>query len=194
MMNFNLKITVALLVSWILSPNIIFSDLKNTKDDVFNKEFYKQKAAFRIAYNEAIEAIKKQEGFKSDIYTDVAGYKTIGYGHIVLEEDTFTDGISEKTADKILRKDFDFAVRFAKKETSLEGYKLIAVAHFIFSTGIGKFVRSNIKSKILKGESINSEFLRCVYYKNSKGQSIKHRNLVEMRNWEIEMFNRKTIK
>ena len=38
------------------------------------------------------EIIKKHEGFRDQVYVDTLGYRTIGYGHKVLDTDPFKDG------------------------------------------------------------------------------------------------------
>ena len=39
-------------------------------------------------YDQLKERIKKHEGFVPKIYKDSLGKKTIGYGHLITEEDT----------------------------------------------------------------------------------------------------------
>ncbi len=193
-MNFNLKISLALIISWIFSPNVIFSDFaKSSTGNFYQKVENKPYGEFVgvKGYDDAILAIKEHEGFRGKIYEDVAGYKTIGYGHVVLPTDTFTTAISERLADKLLREDFDKAVRAAKRTTKLSGYKLIAVAHFIFGNGIGNFNRSILKKKILKGNKVATEFKKWSYYRDTSGTAIQHKNLLKMRKWEAEMYAKK---
>jgi len=51
------------------------------------------------------EIIKKHEGFRDQVYVDTLGYRTIGYGHKVLDTDPFKDG--EVYPQEMLEKVFD---------------------------------------------------------------------------------------
>jgi len=51
------------------------------------------------------EIIKKHEGFRHQVYVDTLGYRTIGYGHKVLDTDPFKDG--EVYPQEMLEKVFD---------------------------------------------------------------------------------------
>lgn len=62
------------------------------------------------------DRIKKHEGYRDIIYTDSLGYKTIGYGHLVVE-DGFIPGVqySKKELEEVFEKDFAIAVQGANK-------------------------------------------------------------------------------
>jgi lysozyme len=55
---------------------------------------------------EGLDLIKKSEGFRDHIYRDVAGYPTIGYGHLIKPGESFPDGIAEPQAPRFLRPTF----------------------------------------------------------------------------------------
>jgi len=146
------KISIIILINWIFSPNVIYTDLNRkalkNEESVTSKitEKFVSKYQFEAGYNEAIDYIKKHEGFNGgEIYNDVAGIKTVGHGHVILDTDTFTTTMSKETADRLLRKDFEKAIKAAERETNLTGYKKIAIAHFIFAKGVG-----NLEKVILK--------------------------------------------
>lgn len=61
------------------------------------------------------EIIKKHEGFRDHIYKDTLGFKTIGYGHKVLDTDPFVEG--EVYPKEILEKVFDEDFNKAKQAT-----------------------------------------------------------------------------
>ena len=62
------------------------------------------------------DRIKKHEGYRDIIYTDSLGYKTIGYGHLVIE-DGFIPGVqySKKELEEVFENDFAIAVQGANK-------------------------------------------------------------------------------
>lgn len=45
------------------------------------------------------------------IYKDHLGYPTIGYGHLILKGENFTNGLTDDEADALLRKDIAIAER-----------------------------------------------------------------------------------
>lgn len=51
--------------------------------------------------------IKRFESFSPTVYVCPAGYPTVGYGHVVLDEerDRFARGIGEDEAEDLLRRD-----------------------------------------------------------------------------------------
>ncbi len=64
---------------------------------------------------EGLELIKRFEGFSPTIYICPAGYSTIGYGHVVREDERerFADGTDEQEAEDLLQQDVHWAERGA---------------------------------------------------------------------------------
>lgn len=62
------------------------------------------------------DRIKKHEGYRDTIYLDSLGFKTIGYGHLVVE-DGFIPGVqySKKELEEVFENDFAIAVKDADK-------------------------------------------------------------------------------
>ena len=54
------------------------------------------------------EIIKKHEGFRDQVYVDTLGYRTIGYGHKVLDTDPFKDGevYPQEMLETVFNEDF----------------------------------------------------------------------------------------
>ena len=140
-------------------------------------------------YIETIEYIKKHEGYNGGlIYTCAAGQPTIGYGHVILEGESFQEPISRKTADSLLRKDFAKALKAVERNTTLEGLQKLAIAHFVFSVGTGNFYRSDLKNKISGNENIDDEILAWAYYTRN-GKKIKSKHAYKIRMWELNLYN-----
>ena len=70
-----------------------------------------------MSYNDLKARIKEHEGFVPKIYKDQLGFKTIGFGHLVLETDRFKEGVTYKK--KELAKVFDSDFNIAKTRQSL---------------------------------------------------------------------------
>ena len=190
------KISIVLFLSWILSPEVIYSDFKKigkrekTENFRINSKFV-SKYQFEIGYEDAIEFIKKTEGFAGGaVYADVCGINTIGYGHVVLPTDTFTGPISKQTADLLVRQDFDKALRAVETETNLTGYKKIAMGHFIFTRGVGNFSKSNLKRLVLNNEDITEEMKKWCFYRSVKGVLVRSEHAYNIRLWELDLYTR----
>ena len=135
----------------------------------------------------AFEKIKEFEGLRLESYVCAGGKQTIGYGH--------TKGVKKGqkidkfTASKLLREDIEYFEQFLVKEPYAEDItqgQWDALVSFIFNLGIGNFMSSTLRKKILKNvddSSIPDEFRRWVY---SGGKVLK--GLVARREWEAQMY------
>lgn len=93
-------------------------------------------------YQAVKDRIKKHEGFRNTVYSDSLGKATIGYGHLLTEDDDFEEGIQyDKSLLEILfDKDFNRAAYNA--EQLLEGIDICDTAReiiveMVFQLGIG---------------------------------------------------------
>lgn len=174
---------------------ILFTNDKNIElslpVDEIRELAYDANKEWEINYNATIEYIKDHEGFNGGkAYRCTAGYLTIGYGHVVKEGEYFEGNvISPEAADRLLREDFNTSIELVEKFTDLKGNKKLAIAHFVFSKGIGNFLRSTLKKKIDNGEPIDDEILKWCYYTTPNGKKIKSEYSYKIRQWELEMYN-----
>ena len=62
-------------------------------------------------YEDVKNRIKKHEGFVAKVYLDSLGKATIGYGHLLTEEDDFVEGViyDKDILEELFDKDFDKA-------------------------------------------------------------------------------------
>ncbi len=140
-------------------------------------------------YEQAISFIKFHEGFCPSVYHCVAGYPTIGYGHVVQPGDNFPERISRDFADKLVRRDFDKSIKSALKYSpNLKGHQLIAVAHFCFAKGPGRYQNSNLRKIIERGDDPSSEFLKWCKYHTPEGELVTSQYCRRIREWEVKMF------
>ncbi len=140
-------------------------------------------------YEKTLQYIKEHEGFaEGKAYICPGGHRTVGYGHIIRKGENFTQ-VTKAQADSILRADFNEALRVLDANITLEGSKRLSMAHFVFAKGIGSFNKSTLKKKILKSEPIDDEITKWCYYTNAKGKKIKSQHALNIRNWELEMYN-----
>ncbi len=138
-------------------------------------------------YEKTIKAIKKHEGFAPSPYICPGGYATVGYGHLIKDGENFPE-LTEKQADSLLRIDFNKAIMAVESSVKLKGTKKLAIAHFVFTRGIGTFNKSELREKILRGESIDEELVKWCYYITPSGQRIKSQHALNIRKWELRMY------
>ena len=184
-----IAITITITIFTILiSGNFLYSTFQDRSSE--QAQMSESLTSWELNYEQAIQYIKEHEGFnKGYAYTCSAGYTTIGHGHIVKKGEVFPYQITAKQADELLRKDFNKAIELCEKYTDLKGAKKIAIAHFIFSKGIGSFLRSNLRKNIEAGKPIDKEIVKwCVYIK-ADGTKVRSEHSYKIRMWELEMYN-----
>lgn len=137
-------------------------------------------------YNKMIEFIKKSEGLILHKYYCPSGQPTIGYGHLILKSESFPDSITEAFADSLVRVDFD--QRMDQTDKSLEYHKRLAIAHFIFNCGIGKYKGSLLEQTVISKKPIDKVIIRYCYYK-SKGVYVRSNYLLKSRIYELKLYN-----
>ncbi len=97
-------------------------------------------------YDKLLESVKKHEGYKNHVYLDTLGKRTVGVGHLCVED--FREDGKEYEEDflmDILKKDLQQAIRQA--DLKCEGLKIsddakIIIIEMIFQlggTGVSKF-------------------------------------------------------
>ncbi len=98
-------------------------------------------------YEELKDRIKEHEGFRNVVYKDSLGFATIGYGHLVKEDDPFVEGhtYSQKLLNDYFEIDFTNAVVGAEKLLGNQdmNYKakcvIIEMVFQLGMTGVSKF-------------------------------------------------------
>jgi|TARA_R100000353_G_scaffold29887_1_gene24638 lysozyme len=97
-------------------------------------------------YDKLLESVKKHEGYRNKVYLDTLGKRTVGVGHLCVED--FWEDDKEYEEDflmDILKKDLQQAIRQA--DSMCEGLKIsedakIIIIEMIFQlggTGVSKF-------------------------------------------------------
>jgi len=177
---------------WILTFYLIilfpFSIKKENKTTVNYKVHYEQNKTlktYKIPANLRVIAnyIKKHEGLRLKPYYCPGGILTIGYGHSIKRGEILTS-ITEPQADSILISDINLSMKFVKNTLNLQGNKLLAITHFVYAVGSGNLLKSNLKKRIISGDSIDSELLKwCTI----KGKFSKE--LLKNRKFELELWN-----
>ena len=143
----------------------------------------------RHVTGEGIALIKRFEGFSPEIYICPSGWPTIGYGHVVRddERERFTDGIDEAAAEALLCRDAETAERAVLRliRVPLDDGRFDALGSFTFNLGAGALQRSTLRRKVNRGEhdAVPHEFRRWVW---AGGRKLK--GLVRRREAEAEFY------
>ena len=133
--------------------------------------------------------IKRFEGFAPEVYICPGGWPTIGYGHVVRddERDQFAGGIDEAAAEELLRRDVESAERAVVRliRVPLEDGQFDALGSFAFNLGAGALQRSTLRRKVNRGEhgAVPAEFRRWVF---AGGRRLK--GLVRRREAEAGLY------
>ena len=93
-----------------------------------------------------LELLKKSEGLRETIYADIAGFKTIGFGHRLLPGEAFPNNIDLEQAESILHRDIaaaeDAVTRLVKVPLSQGQFD--ALVDFVFNLGAGRLASSTL--------------------------------------------------
>ncbi len=136
----------------------------------------------------AIEHIKKFEGFSASPYICPAGYKTVGYGHVIVSGEEFSTYISKAYAEEILlndlRKSIFSVLRLIK--TTLSDGEFDSLVSFTFNVGGAALQRSTLRRKIncqVSKHEVTKELMKWVYIKGRPSNG-----LIIRRKAEVNMF------
>ena len=133
--------------------------------------------------SEGLELIKSFESFSHKVYICPAGYKTIGFGHVVKRDENFKKGISWFEAERILYED----IRSAENATlrlirvPLTQGQFDALISFTFNLGAAALQRSTLRRKVNREEhdEVPEELLRWVWASGKKLPGLIKRRYAE---------------
>ncbi len=135
--------------------------------------------------DDGLVLIKRFEGFAPEVYVCPGGWPTIGYGHVVRDEERerFATGIDEATAEELLRRDVESAERAVLRliRVPLEDGRFDALGSFTFNLGAGALQRSTLRRKVNREEHdvVPDEFRRWVWAGGRRLKGLMRRREVE---------------
>ena len=139
--------------------------------------------------DEGINLIKRFEGFSSSIYICPAGYPTIGYGHVVRDDEKqrFAEDIDKDEGENLLRRDVRWAEGGVLRliDIPLTDGQFDALVSFTFNLGTGALQRSTLRRKVNREEheDVPAQFKRWVW---AGGRKLK--GLMNRRNMEAKKY------
>ena len=131
-----------------------------------------------------LDLIKRFEGFSRTVYFCSAGYPTIGYGHVVKDDEDFAAGIDEAQAEELLRQDAKIAERAVLRliNVPLTDGQFDALVSFTYNLGGGALQRSTLRRKINREEhaEVPEQFMRWVWAGGRKLKGLVRRRAAEV--------------
>jgi GH24 family phage-related lysozyme (muramidase) len=136
---------------------------------------------------EGLQLIKQQEGFRSRTYLDVAGFPTIGYGHRVLHQDSYPNGVDEAQATEILASDVcdsEQAVGHLVTVSLTQG-QFDALVDFCFNLGSARLASSTLLKLLNAGRYADAaeQLLRWDQAGGKECPGLKARREAELSLW-----------
>ena len=106
---------------------------------------------------QGLKFIEQHEGYSGTVYYDSAGNATIGYGHLILPGEDFSNGITQKEADALFRNDLKSAVDSvnASLRVKVSQSQFDALVDFAYNVGGGAFARSTLARNINAGRPVS---------------------------------------
>ena len=137
---------------------------------------------------EGLELIKRFEGFRSQQYTDMAGFPTIGYGHRVVPPESFPGGVSEPQAANLLAGDVFAAERAIGRlvKVALTQGQFDALVDFCFNLGAGRLASSTLLRALNAGryDAAAEQLLLWDLAGGEVNLGLKARREAELRLWK----------
>ncbi len=134
-----------------------------------------------------LQLLKESEGFRSSIYVDVAGFRTIGFGHRLGSDERFPNGITSAQAEAILAADINSAETAVSRmvKVPLTQGQFDALVDFVFNLGAGRLASSTLLRYLNAGkyDAAAWQLLAWDHAASHEIASLKLRREAEFRLW-----------
>ncbi len=139
---------------------------------------------------EGLDLIKRSEGFREHVYRDVAGFPTIGYGHLLRLNESFPNGIAEPQATSILATDVQQAEQAVSRlvKVALTQGQFDALVDFCFNLGAGRLAGSTLLRELNAGnhDTAAQQLLSWDHAAGVVNTGLKARREAELKLWTDE--------
>jgi lysozyme len=138
--------------------------------------------------------IRQHEAFMAKPYDDGAGNATIGYGHLILEGEDYSAGITEAQATELFKQDVERVVNPAldKVAIDLTQNQVDALGSFIFNCGSGAFMKAILPSvNAGRHEQTTGQMLKFITGRDARsGKRRLLRGLLKRRRLEVALYKK----
>jgi GH24 family phage-related lysozyme (muramidase) len=134
-----------------------------------------------------LDLIKRSEGFRAQEYRDVAGFSTIGYGHRIVDGESFPAGVSEEQASALLLADVCTAEKAVARLVCVpitQG-QFDALVDFTFNLGAGRLAGSTLLRELNAGQVDSAGQLLLVW---SYAAGVVNSGLLARREAELALW------
>jgi lysozyme len=139
---------------------------------------------------EGMGLIKKSEGFRNHVYLDVAGFPTIGSGHLVKPTESFPAGVTEPQAASILATDVQQAEQAVARlvKVALTQGQFDALVDFCFNLGASRLAGSTLLRELNAGNhaAAAQQLLSWDHAGGVVNAGLKGRREAELKLWTSE--------
>lgn len=129
-----------------------------------------------------LELIKKFEGFRPSPYKDIAGLLTIGFGHLILKNESFTS-LTKEEAETLLLKDVKWAEDCVNEKINVQltQNQFDALVSFVFNLGCTAFFGSTLRKLVNNKDftKAKGEFLKWCNAGGKKSPGLLRRRIDE---------------
>ena len=134
-----------------------------------------------------MELLKKSEGFRDRTYSDLAGFRTIGFGHRLKSGENFPEGLNLEQAHAILDADVLLAEAVVNRlvRVPLSQGQFDALVDFAFNLGCGRLASSTLLSYLNAGryDAAAWQLLAWDHVGSHELASLKARREAEFQLW-----------
>lgn len=148
-----------------------------------------------------IAFIGKWEGRENKVYEDVAGYPTIGIGHLLTHEELqsgkilirdqpfrYASGLQDEQIDALFLQDSATAQQAINDSVhvDIEQYQFDMLVSLAFNIGVGAFKRSTLLKLLNRGQidAVPNQLIRWVYSGGKKIQGLINRRSEAAEIWK----------
>lgn len=134
-----------------------------------------------------LELLKKSEGFRDRTYADVAGFRTIGFGHRQTPGENYPQGITLLEGEAMLSADVLIAEAAVTRivKVSLTQGQFDALVDFAFNLGAGRLASSTLLRYLNSGnyDAAAWQLLAWDHAGSRENAGLKARREAEFRLW-----------
>jgi lysozyme len=134
-----------------------------------------------------LDLLKKSEGFRDHIYEDVAGFRTVGFGHRLVAGEAHPTGITIAEGEAILSRDLataESAVERLVKVPLTQG-QFDALVDFVFNLGAERLASSTLLVYLNSGKFADAawQLLAWDHVGSQEISGLKARREAEFKLW-----------
>ena len=136
--------------------------------------------------NEFLNYLKQKEGYRRFVYTCPAGKETIGYGHVLINDENYQK-IDEFIAEKLLMQDIDkiqckLHTFVGDLSNNLQQNEYEAILSLLYNWGVSRFIPSKLAKSLKEGnkEQAAHEFLNICNVNGKPCRGLQIRRYEEM--------------